>query len=122
VQVEAQRLLAEIVGRRVVEKTLTMQGLWTWNGAYFGYRDGDELRTYDGRHVGCFSHDDVYGIDGHYLGEVLGTRLITNLAKKSQLYTTFTPQMKRMARIKRKNQTNRLMLIGYEDFPKPDEL
>jgi len=28
--------------------------LWTWGGSDFGYRDGDELWTYDGRHVGRF--------------------------------------------------------------------
>jgi len=36
-----------------------MQWLWTWGGASFGYKDGDDLWTHDGRHVGRF-HGDGY--------------------------------------------------------------
>ena len=31
-----------------------MKHLWTWNGKYFGYRNGNELRTHDGPCVGAF--------------------------------------------------------------------
>lgn len=46
-----------------------MDWLWTWGGKCFGYRSGDDLRTYDGCHVGRFHGDDVFGPDGRYLGE-----------------------------------------------------
>lgn len=62
-----------------------MQWVWTWGGQCFGYRDGDHLWTHDGRHVGRFDGDQVYGRgDGSYLGVVMSNdRLITNTSKKS---------------------------------------
>jgi len=36
---------------------------------FFGHRDGDNLWTHDGHHVGKFYGDEVYGCDGRYLGE-----------------------------------------------------
>jgi len=35
--------------------------LWTWSGHDFGSREGDELWTHDGRHVGHFYGTEVYG-------------------------------------------------------------
>ena len=63
------------------EKT---QWLWTWGGECFGYHEGDELWTYNGRHVGRFDrHEEVYARDGRYLGEVMSNdRLITKTSKK----------------------------------------
>jgi hypothetical protein len=43
---------------RLVEAT--MQWLWTWGGVSFGYREGDNLWTHDGRHVGRFHGIEVY--------------------------------------------------------------
>jgi hypothetical protein len=38
---------------------------------------GDNLRIHDGRHVGRFHDDEIYGPDGYYLGEVRsGNRLV----------------------------------------------
>jgi hypothetical protein len=31
-----------------------MDWLWTWGGTCFGYRDGDDLWTHGGKHVGRF--------------------------------------------------------------------
>jgi len=28
-----------------------MNGVWTWIGGSFGYLDGEDLWTYDGKHV-----------------------------------------------------------------------
>jgi hypothetical protein len=36
-----------------------MRWLWTWGGICFGYRDGEDLWTYDGHHVGKFHADEV---------------------------------------------------------------
>src|SRR5690242_15576499 len=48
-----------------IEKGM-MTRLWTWTGIDFGYRDGDELWSHDGRHVGRFYGDQVYAPDGSY--------------------------------------------------------
>ena len=48
-----------------------MQWLWTWGGVCFGYRDGADLWTHDGRHVGRFASGEVYAPDGSYLGELV---------------------------------------------------
>ncbi|HLH51034.1 MAG TPA: hypothetical protein VKV96_16970 [Roseiarcus sp.] len=32
-----------------------MKWLWTWGGTSFGYRDGDDLWTHDGRDVAGFT-------------------------------------------------------------------
>lgn len=39
-----------------------MQWLWTWGGESFGYRDGDNLWTHTGQHVGRFHGDEVFGL------------------------------------------------------------
>lgn len=42
-----------------------MEWLWAWTGRCVGYRDGDDLWTDSGRHVGRFLGDEVYDLDGH---------------------------------------------------------
>jgi hypothetical protein len=60
-----------------------MEWLFKWGGECFGYRDNDNLRTHDGRHVGKFHGDEIYGPDGQYLGEITSEpRLISNKSKK----------------------------------------
>jgi hypothetical protein len=98
--------------------------LWTWSGVSFGYRLGDSLFTHDGIEVGRFIGLEVYGVDGRYLGEVGtaedGSRLITNLHKKSLAMDDFVPTFdtayKRLA--------NRAglgpLFCGHEDFPSPE--
>ncbi len=41
-----------------------MDWLWTWNGTSFGYRDGEDLWTFDGQHVARFEGDKICGPDG----------------------------------------------------------
>lgn len=95
-----------------------MDWLWTWSGRCFGYRDGDDLRTYGGKHVGRFADDDVYGPDGSYLGEVRAGRLIRRKVGKSPSGTAFTPHAKVQASAKSADQAANQPLLGYEDFPK----
>src|ERR1700730_906464 len=88
--------------------------LWTWGGAYFGYREGDDLWTHTGQHVGHFHGDEVYGLDGRYLGEIMSdNRLITNDAKSSQRESSFTPYANRAARVPYVNYVGR----DIETFP-----
>jgi hypothetical protein len=96
--------------------------LWTWGGAYFGHRDGDELWTYDGRLVGRFVGDEVFGTDGRYLGEIReGDHLITDTHKKHKRRDSFFGQRRRVLEVQRMRGM-RGMPGGYEDFPGPDKL
>jgi hypothetical protein len=100
-----------------------MEWLWTWGGTCFGYRDGDQLRTHDGRDVGRFHDDEVNGVDGRYLGE-LGDkdRLITRQSKLGRRKSPFSPRMARAGRVRRINRIGRIMRIGCGDFPAPETL
>ena len=92
-------------------------------GKCFGYREGDELWTYDGRHVGHFNGDDLFASDGRYLGEIMnGDRLITDRRKKNLRSGWFTPYGKRVAFVKYVDYVGYVMIVGYEDFPGPQAL
>jgi hypothetical protein len=92
--------------------------LWTWGGCDFGHRDGDELRTYDGRHVGHF-----HGADGSYLGELQhDDHLITRTAKLPQHRKAFTPLPDRPGRAAFIGFNGFELPKGYQDFPSPDAL
>jgi len=54
----------------------------TWGGKYFGWIDGGGLFARDGRHVGEFRKENVFGENGNYLGELRDGRLITTAIKK----------------------------------------
>jgi hypothetical protein len=41
----------------------------------FGYRDGDNLWTHDGRHAGRFVRNEVYDRNGAYLGEIMSSNM-----------------------------------------------
>jgi hypothetical protein len=70
-----------------------MKALWTWSGKSFGYRDGDDLLTRGGCHVGRFHEEVIFGPDGHYLGELRdNNRLIIDLSKQNLRNDTFTPE------------------------------
>ncbi|MFA6055588.1 MAG: hypothetical protein WC769_09455 [Thermodesulfovibrionales bacterium] len=99
-----------------------MEWLWTWKGKSFGYRNGDELRTRDGRHVGRFIDDEIYAPDGRYLGEVIDGRLITHESKKSRRKASFTPKSTLIGQVGRIGYVGNVMLAGYEEFPSADEL
>lgn len=98
-----------------------MDWLWTWSGECFGYRRNDRLFAYNGRQVGRFHGDEVYGCEGRYLGEIKSrNRLITNVSKKGRVKSSFAPVLGgSYARFA--NYVGYVMYLGYEDFPSPDE-
>ena len=98
-----------------------MQWLWTWGGRFFGYREGDVLRTYDGRHVGRFEGNEVYDRHGHYLGEIIReeNRLIRNRSKAKRT-SSFTPVAKASPAKKLVDFGEFTPFEGYEDFPAPN--
>lgn len=97
--------------------------LWTWNGVSFGYRLQNSLFTHDGMEVGRFSGDEVYGIDGRYLGELSGAedgqRLITNVYKKSRATAGFVPTLGRAYK-RLEARLGETLFCGHEDFPAPE--
>jgi hypothetical protein len=96
--------------------------LYTWGGTYFGTRDGDDLRTHDGRNVGRFRGDEVFDSSGRYLGELKNGKLITNTSKKSLSGPSFSPYAGRVAHVPSVGHVGSVMIAGYEDFPGPDEV
>ncbi len=101
----------------------TMKWLWTWGGTSFGYRVDDDLRTHDGRHVGRFHGDEVYGTDGRYLGELKSdNRLITSRSKSARRQGAFTPYARNAPYSRYASYAGYAMYAGYEDFPSPDEI
>ncbi len=91
--------------------------LWTWRGTWFGYREGRELWTHDGRHVGRFVDDMVYGPSGRYLGEVRHGRLLSRRASRALRGETFAAQPPRVAAVGHVDLVALPLLAGYEDFP-----
>ena len=48
-----------------------MDPLWMINsGEFFGWRQGDDLYDAKGTHIGRFSGDVAYALNGEYFGEV----------------------------------------------------
>jgi hypothetical protein len=98
-----------------------MQWYWTWGGECFGYRNGQDLFTYRGRHAGRFHGDEVYGANGRYLGEVKNeNRLITNQAKTGWTKSSFG-RLQGGSYARYVNYVGYVMYLGYEDFPAPDQ-
>ncbi|UTM01091.1 hypothetical protein MID00_16570 [Alcaligenes sp. NLF5-7] len=98
-----------------------MSWLWTWKGKSFGYRRGNELRLQNGMHIGTFIGDEIYGIDGKYLGEVRNeSRLIVRKASKGKSGPKVSRKMKLVAQVGRVNMIGLVGLVGYEDFPSPE--
>jgi len=96
-----------------------MKWLWTWDGHFFGYKDGKDLWTYDGKHVGNISGTDIYDSNGNYLGEIMhGDRLITCKSKKQDKKDSFKPYANRAGCEKQGDYAGYAMYVGYEDFPK----
>jgi hypothetical protein len=97
-----------------------MEWLWTWGGTCFGYRVDNQLWTHDGKHVGNFQGDEIFGSNGRYLGEIMnGNRLIKCLNKRNQQGYSFTPYGRRAAYVKFVNYVGYVMYAGYEDFDDP---
>lgn len=97
-----------------------MDWVWTWGGVSFGYRVDDSLYTHDGFEAGRFHGDEVYGKDGHYIGEVVNDRLITNRSKKAWRKSSFFPR-RSTSYVKYCNYVGYVMYAGCEDFPPPEE-
>jgi sporulation protein YlmC with PRC-barrel domain len=112
---EVAKQLRRVGFRRLVGLSTPLH---TWRGIYFGEREGISLFTVHGIEVGRFYGNEVYGADGGYLGELKDGKLITHQAKQSKCRTSFRPQHKaRLA--ENKDQDGSVMLLGYEDFPRP---
>jgi hypothetical protein len=93
--------------------------LWLWNGAYFGYREGNELWTHGGVLAGHFHGDEIYGSNGHYLGEVNGDRLLASVSKGSQRQTPFGARHG-AAVAAHGGLGARGMIGGFKEFPGPE--
>ena len=96
--------------------------LYTWGGTYFGKREGDDLWTHDGRHVGRFRGDEILDSSGRYLGELKNGRLVTDLSKKSKSGPSFSAHANRVGHFSSVGYVGTVMLVGYEDFPRPEEI
>jgi hypothetical protein len=100
-----------------------MEWLWIWSGSPFGYREAGQLWTYDGRHVGRFRGQEIYGPNGHYLGEVMNDdRLIVDMAKKSRRTLRFRRLPDSRARPPGIGFNSVALPGGYQDFPRPARL
>ena len=97
--------------------------LWTWRGAFFGYREDDALWTYQGKHVGWFRGEEVYSMTGNYIGELESKeRLITKSHKKHLRAPVFAPYAQRSSIVRYVNYVGYVMYAGCEDFPLPENL
>lgn len=68
-----------------------MKRFWTWSGRYIGVQQGDYLVTCSGRVLGKFYGKEIYGQNGHYIGEVgRNERVFKNTSKKSQRRPIFS--------------------------------
>ncbi len=97
-----------------------MDWVWTWGGKSFGYIDNVSLRTHYGKHIGKLYGEEIYGTDGHYLGEIKSkNRLITNISKKNWNKGSFTPYIDNVGSVPYVDYVGYVMYAGYEDFPSP---
>lgn len=101
----------------------TPDDLWTWGGEYFGFRDGAELWTYEGIHVGRFRREtEIFRSDGLYMGDLMDGRLIVDWHKTARRASSFTPFERRSGRDKFADREPIDMQIGFKDFPSVSDL
>ena len=99
----------------------TADDLWTWSGEYFGFREGVDLWTYDGRHVGRFRRgSEIFRPDGMYMGVVMEGRLVVDWYSTARRASSFTPSENRIGHRKFADRAPFDMQIGFKDFPNPD--
>jgi CheY-like chemotaxis protein len=92
--------------------------IWTWNGEYFGFREGDDLWTYQGHHVGRFRRGvEVFRPDGLYLGDIMDDRLVVDWHKTARRASSFVPYENKTPRNKFTDREQFDMQIGFKDFP-----
>jgi len=97
-----------------------LEYVWTWGGTFFGYLQDDNLRSYTGRHVGYITGHTVFGLNGHYLGEIVNGRLLVNDTRKT-LWAVPLPQLPKHAALpKLADLEGYGVYRGYEDFPAPE--
>lgn len=97
-----------------------IEHLWTWGGTFFGYLQDGNLRSYTGRHVGYLTGHTVFGLEGHYLGEIVNGRLLVNDTRKA-LWSIPLPQLPKHAAISKLADLEGYgVYSGYEDFPAPE--
>ncbi|MBT3995670.1 MAG: response regulator [Chloroflexi bacterium] len=92
--------------------------LWTWGGEYFGFRDGADLWTFEGKHVGRIRRGtEIYRTDGRYMGDVVDGRLIVDWHKTARRASSFTPSGDRSVNRTFGDREPFDMQIGFKDFP-----
>jgi hypothetical protein len=91
--------------------------LWTWDGKFFGYKDGDDIWTYKGKHIGKLDGTEIYDASGKYLGEIISDRLITCITKKNYQGFGYKPYGQRARVLKNVDYAGYAMFAGYEAFP-----
>jgi len=97
-----------------------LEYLWTWGGAFFGYRQDANLWSYMGRHVGYMTGHTVFGLDGHYLGEIVNGRLLVNDTRKTLWSAPLAQLPKYPAFAKLTDLEGHGVYSGFEDFPAPE--
>ena len=114
------RLFSEIEMTEAGE-FVPMMWLWTWGGECFGYREGDYLWTYLGKHAGCFHGDEVYASNGWDLGEIKqGNRLVVDRSKSGQLKPQFAQAIDRLTCPRNDHYPALTLYLGHKDFLSPD--
>jgi CheY-like chemotaxis protein len=99
----------------------TADDLWTWSGEYFGFREGSELWTQDGRHAGRFRRcSEIFRSDGLYMGVVMDGRLVVDWHSTARRASSFTPSEDRIGHRRFGGRTSFDIQIGFKDFPSAD--
>ena len=107
----------------VLTKSPTVDDLWTWSGEYFGFRDGAELWTFEGKHVGRFRRElEISRPDDLYMGDVVDGRLIFDWHKTARRGSSFTADGDRSVNRTFGDREPLDMQIGFKDFPSVREL
>lgn len=82
---------------------------------------GDNLRAHDGRHVGRFHDDEIYGPDGYYLGEIgQPASHAEGEAEPAQEPLHAARQARRLCALRELCRLH--MYAGYQDLSAPSDL
>lgn len=76
------------------------------------------MRLRNGKHVGTFVGDEVFALDGHYLGEIRNkNRLVVRKSSKSKTRSSASRKAKLVGQVNRVNLVGLVGLVGFEDLP-----